>query len=320
MTAGKATTAIVLAASSAMLGGCFTGVESTPRINASDVKRERAAGVSPESMYLADVAPQAPSAWQSGKVFRVTDDRISRIFTSSSDNTDNMKGTELLFHDISRARSLTGDDAAEIHFTTRDGRNYFYRINGMSVERIDTLSALDIPFTIDMRLVGEIDSIMRGKDFFVRTPAWYDASGNRKENGLRHIKVHIDSVVPGDAYFPALVCFSVPDSTMNRRAGGGGHAVFMSVGKSKAATRNFDVLFSFDSPRKQYPEIKDDVWDLIISSKVRDGMTRDECRLALGAPPEVLRTPSYGGMREVWSYSDGVFLIFEDGYLTRFRL
>ena len=49
-------------------------------------------------------------------------------------------------------------------------------------------------------------------------------------------------------------------------------------------------------------------------------MTRDECRLALGAPPEVLRTPSYGGMREVWSYSDGVFLIFEDGYLTRFRL
>ena len=49
-------------------------------------------------------------------------------------------------------------------------------------------------------------------------------------------------------------------------------------------------------------------------------MSREECRMALGQAPEILRTPSYGGMREVWSYSDGIFLIFEDGYLTRYRL
>ena len=37
MTAGKATAAIVLGAASMMLGGCFTGVESTPKITQREI-------------------------------------------------------------------------------------------------------------------------------------------------------------------------------------------------------------------------------------------------------------------------------------------
>lgn len=310
----------VISAACLLLESCFTGVESTPRIDASAVKRERAATVTPEQLFLSDILPQPPSQWKAGKIFRVTDDRISRIFTSASSAPDSLTGTNLIFQDIVPATSLTGDDAAEVRFTTEDGRRYFYRINGMSTAKIDTMTTLEIPFTIDMDIVRSIDGKLRGKDFYIRTSAWYDSDGIRKENGLRHIRVLVDSVVPGDAYFPALVCFTVADEDMRQRAGEDEHAVFMSVGTSRTATRNFDVLFSFDSPRKQHPEINDETWNLIISSKVRQGMSRDECRLALGAPPEVLRTPSYGGMREMWSYSDGVFLIFEDGFLTRFRL
>ena len=49
-------------------------------------------------------------------------------------------------------------------------------------------------------------------------------------------------------------------------------------------------VFAFDNPRRRYPEIKDDVWELIIRSRLRDGMTRDECRLALGAPCKIKPT------------------------------
>ena len=95
--------------------------------------------------------------------------------------------------------------------------------------------------------------------------------------------------------------------------------VYMSIGRSRAATRNFDTLFSFTDPRSSYPEIKDEVWELIIRSRVRSNMTRDEVRLALGSPASVERVPTYGGMIERWSYTDGVYLVFEDGFVTRFR-
>ncbi len=320
MNSGKGIAISLLLAASFALGGCFTGVESTPRIDATHVKRERAAGTTPEQQYLSDIKPLPPKEWQPGKMFRITDDRISRIFTSHSAGAEALKGNDLFFERIVPARSLTGNDATELQFATTDGRRFNYRINGISYERMDTLSSLEVPFTIDMQLVEAVDSKIRDKEFYIKTSAWYGIDGQRKENGLRHILVHIDSVVAGDAYFPTLVCFSVVNSEIRRRLGESQHAVYMSVGTSKSATRNFDVLFAFESPRKAHPEIKDDVWELIISSKVREGMSRDECRLALGTAPEVLRTPTYSGMREVWSYSDGVFLIFDDGYLTRFRL
>lgn len=313
--AAAALTATMLGA-----GGCFTGVESTPRIDASDVRREHAAEATPEQAFLADIVPQPPAKWKAGKRFRATDDRIARIFTAASANAESLSGSDLIFMSTSSARTLTGDDATDIEFRTDDGSRFFYRVAALDAQKLDTLRSLEIPFTVDIDMVAEIDAQMRGKVFYVRTPAWYNPSDGSKEDGLRHIQVRIDSVLPGDAYFPALVCFSVVDPALDRRTGSRAHALYMSVGNSRSATRNFDVLFHFDNPRKTYPEIKDDVWALIISSKVREGMSRDECRLALGAPPEVLRTPTYGGMREVWSYSDGVFLIFEDGYLTRFRL
>ncbi len=317
----KAVIYLMLPALALGAGGCFTGVESTPRIKLDDVKREGAATVSPEHDFLADVQAQAPAAWQRGKRFLVANDRISLIFTTASADTRHMTGTVLEFDSFRPARSLTGDDGGELVFTTGDGRSYFYRVPGLSKERFDTIANLAVPFTVDLGIVAKVDSAMRGKRYFVRTPAWYDATTRMPVNGLRQIEVEIDSVGPGDENFVAAVYFHATDSAMLRRTAPAGEArmLFMSTGSGRAATRNFDTLFSFTDPRKSYPEIKDDVWEYIVASKLREGMTRVECRLALGAPHEVLRTPTYGGMREHWSYSDGVYLIFDDGYLTRFR-
>lgn len=303
-------------------GSCFTGVEGTPKIRLDDVRRTGASKLTPEQTYLADFEPEAPSNWRKGKPFLVASDRISLIFTQASSPADNLTGRVLAFEEFTPSRSLTGDDAGEVVFTGRDNTRYYYRVPGLTASKLDTLSRLQIPFTVDLDLVARVDSALTGRNLFVRTPLWYDARTRRDVSGLRHIEVHIDSVGPGDDYFPAAVYFHATDPQYLSRTDPDGHGrmLLLSTGTSRAATRTFDTLFSFSDTRKTHPEIKDDVWALIIASKVRNGMSREECRLALGSPHEVLRTPSYSGMRESWSYSDGVYLIFDDGFLTRFRL
>ncbi len=303
-------------------GGCFTGVEGTPKIRLDDVKRVGAANLTPEQMLLAAFNTEPPSQWRNGKPFLVANDRISLIFTPASSDSRNLTGTVLTFEEFAPSMSLTGDDAGEVVLSGRPGTRYYYRVPGLTASRLDTLSRLSMPFTVDLDLVARVDSVLTGRKLFIRTPLWYDALSRRDVNGLRHIEVLVDSVGPGDENFPAAVYFHAvnPDLLARTDQQGSGRMVLLSTGTGRTATRTFDTLFSFSDPRKTYPEIKDDVWDLIIASRVRQGMSRDECRLALGAPNEILRTPTYGGMRETWSYSDGVYLIFDDGYLTRFRL
>ncbi len=305
------------------LCSCFTGVESTPRINASDVRRQQAGKVSPEQELFSNYAPLPPSKWQRGQRFRVVDKRISLIFTSASSNSSSLVGQDLVFQSATPAVSITGNDATELRFSNAEGGSFYYNIP-TELSSLDTLQRLDIPFTVDMELVGRLDTALKGRKFFVRTPAWYEPTGERKAvGGLRHIEVQVDSVGPGNTSFPASVYFHIADPQMASLAFPAGQPeermVYMSVGKGTTSTRNFETLFSFDNPRKLYPSIEKEVWELIIRSKVQTGMSREECRLALGAPTSITRVPTYGGMRESWSYSDGVFLIFDDGFLTRFR-
>ena len=301
--------------------GCFTGVESTPRINASDVRKQQATNVKAEQLFLSDVLPQRPTDWSKGRALLVSDDRISLIFGSSSDDAGHLRGHKIYFDSFVTALNLTGEEEAELVFRSDDGRFLHYRVPGITMARLDTLKAFDVPFTVDLELVARVDSIMRGCRYYVRTPAWYTPDSRIAVQGLRHVEVKIDSVVAGDENFQAAVYFSLTDAELAKRAcpDGKNRMLYMSIGR-KRATRTFDTFFAFDNPRKLYPEIRDDVWQLIIESRVRDGMSRDECRLALGAPPAIERVPTYGGMRERWSYSDGVYLIFDDGLLSRYRL
>lgn len=296
---------------------CFTGVESTPRIGASDVRKQQAANITDEQKFLAGLMPLPPSAWKPGYRLRVADNKIGLAMTAQSASSENLAGRDLFFESYGPAVSLTGTDATEFTFVADSlgGKDrYYYRV-AVPVAEVDTLSALQVPFTIDLELVAKVDSMMRGNTYYIRTPLWYSPRPPYDSaHGLRHIAVHVDSVVAGDSNYPLSVFFSQPGYPENRAM------VYMTVGRSKAATRNFDVLFSFRDPRQVYPAIKDDVWALIVRSRVKEGMTREECRLALGSPTTVQRIPTYGGMREIWQYSDGVFLHFDDGMLARYRL
>lgn len=304
------------------LSSCFTGIESTPRIGSNEVRRNQAAKATAEQLFLADIKPLPPSQWVPGQTERlIVDARFARILAPASQVPDNLVGRTIIFSNWETAASLTGDDASDIVFIDpADSTRFAYRV-AIPVAALDTVSNLDVPFTIDLQVVAETNQRLRGRTLYAATPNWYDNTG-RDIAGLRHVELKVDSVVPGTYLYPAAIHFTLTDSIQARNSGIDpvkSCMLYMSVGGIGASTRTFDRLFTLENPRQRFREIEDDVWELIIHSRVRIGMSRDECRLALGSPSAINRYPTRGGMREIWNYSDGVYLAFDDGYLSDFR-
>ncbi len=304
-------------AAALLLQGCFTGVESTPRISADDVRKQQAGVRTPEQDYLSDIRATPPSQWVPGQysIYVTGGNRLPLVFPNATGPYDGLEGKVLTFSEFRPVQGLVTPEVEAV-FVSESGAEYPFRTK-MQQAQVDTARVLNVPFTIPLDVVGRVRERIQGKDFYVRTPHWYDTRTRDAIHGVRHVSVHIDTVTPGNDLYPLAVSFTVTDPKVTGSAPGA--TVFMTLGRGRTSTRNFDTLFAFENPRKTYPDIKDDVWALIINSRVRNGMTREECRLALGNPPELNRIPTYGGMREVWTYSDGVFLVFDDGLLTRFR-
>ena len=297
------------------LQGCFTGVESTPMITDRDLKR-RNVQTAAEAAYLDGVRPQPPRQWQAGKRFRVTDNRIRLIFTPGVEGAaavmpDSLAGTDITLTGLTTVTGLTGDDQVQLTFSDADGDRLVYR-PGLTIQAFNTDSTLTIPFAIDRDLVDSVGARMTGRTFWITALRRFDSCGHQTE-GLRYVPVTVTDVRPGNANYPLSVNFvdnAAPADTSH---------VYMTLGRGATATRNFGTLFSVTDPRLRYPRVTDDTWELIKRSRIRQGMTPDECRLALGAPNEYLKFPSTAGMVERWTYGDGVYLFFEDGVLTRFR-
>ena len=259
---------------------------------------------------MSAIVSEVPSEWNIGKQWLVADNKISLIFSSPTSDADSIAGTIITYCGRKDVPTVTGDEAVELLFHGNEGQIFTYSTGIKSSEMLNR-SQLDIPFAIELRPIEIADSLMRGNTYYITTPIWYDVNGNTKQ-GLRHVAVKIKAVTPGNDIHPLKVAFSHDsDSTI--------HYVMMTYGNNRAATRNFDKLFSFTDPRLQYEQIKDDTWQLITHSQVAEGMTRDECRLALGAPSSIYRGATQAAHIERWAYDDGIYLIFEDGILTRFR-
>ena len=141
--------AIIAAALTAIaLHSCFTGIESTPRITAGEVRRQSAAKPTPEMLFLADILPEPPAEWHTGKRFYVSDNRIAKLFSYTDGRSDSLAGTDLIYAGRSGAPSLTGEGATEIDLVTWRGDTLQYRIDA-SPENIAARPRLEIPFTIE---------------------------------------------------------------------------------------------------------------------------------------------------------------------------
>jgi hypothetical protein len=303
---------LVCAVTLPVMTACFTGVESTPKITARDIKKQKIVEVA-EKQFLSDVAGEKPSTWQAGKRLFVTDNRISLIFTPQSLGgtviPDSLAGKEIVLTGVSSVLSVTGDEEVQLSFIDNRGTQLNYR-PGVLRSTFDERSQFEVPFTVEMSVVDAVSAKLTGNTYYILTARRSDAEGYEVK-GLRYIPVTITRVTPGNANQPLRVYFT--------DVSGHEYSVLMTIGNDPTSTRNFDTIFAFDNPRTKYDSITDRVWGLIMRSEIETGMTSNECRLALGAPNDYTRVPTTGGMVERWSYDNGVYLIFEDGVLTRYR-
>ncbi len=303
---------LLVALSAISLNSCFTGIESTPRITVNDVNKEHIV-LSPEQNFLTDISTEPIARWSAGKRFYATDDRIALALSSSAPHDSLiLAGHILTLTGISPEVSITGDVFARLSFTTDNGIKVDYLIP-RPYDKVMEATETEIPFTVEMSVVDEVASRLKDNRYYIVTPLWYDADGLNRVEGLRYKPVEIIDVVPGNDVYPLRLIFKLADDPAQS------YSVYMTTGDRRTSILNFDRLMAFENPRSRYPQITDEIWDLISHSKVKYGMTKDECRLALGYPDTIGQRPTTSGMVEYWSYSDGKLLIFDEGVLSSFR-
>lgn len=301
-------TLAVAVLSALLLTACFTGIESTPKITANDIKKEKVM-VTAEQMFLDSVAGEPLSQWKSGKRFFVTDNKINLIFGASVNRGDSLAGKYLTYKGNRLSNSVTGEQVVELVFESDKDTEYVYR-TGASMQELQNRDVIEVPFTVEEFLVAQVREKLLGQTYYVVTSVWYD-SNDEIYYGHKFIPVTIVDVQPGNHVYPVKLTFRDVSQQEAR--------LFMSVGNGYKAPRRFSALFSFNDPHLKYPDIADEVWENIKQGKVSLDMTRDECRLSLGLPKEIDSRPGYSGVRELWVYENGAYLIFEDGLLREFR-
>lgn len=294
---------LLLAAPAILLAGCFTGVESTPKITYKEVEKQNAAA-SEEQRLAETFAPRPLRQWHPGDIFIAAGPQAGKGFAGSPTIAP---GTELRYLGARERVWVLGDSVAEFLFANPAGDTL---VNTSSIPLpalLERPAPPEIPFLIDSRFVDNVDKALAGRRVYLRTNLWNNPAEESYTRGRKFIPVTIEAVLPGNATHPLRVRFAAADGERGE--------LLMSPGA--ATSRSFDSLFSFTDPRRRYPEISDEHWALICDSQITNGMTRTEARLALGPTSEIDRGRSHSTAYERWSYPDGRYLIFEDGILTR---
>lgn len=289
------------------LTSCFTGIEGTKTVTLSKSDKTQMA-LDADEKVMEGVVSENVAEWQPGKMFFVTDPKISYILEGDSP-TPLEYGSILIYKTIEKKVTPAGESVASLIFDYQ-GAELKYQIKKSVEEAKENFRSGQLPMLIDLDMVKQADSILKGHDYWIRTGLWYDSADNYKK-GKKFSKVRVDGVVPGNESFPLKVNFT--DDAGEKAY------VLMNFGNSGNESRSFAHLFSLKNIRNNYPGITDEVWELIQQSKVGTGMTKEECRLALGNPSDVNQGHDYSRTLEIWQYPDGSYLQFADGILVNFR-
>lgn len=290
------------------MSGCFTGVESTPKITDKEARRQGVV-ISPEQQFLADITPRPFGQWHPGKQWLVTNPKVRLVMSTDAPSAYEMSpGDTLTLIGSTQVPAITGETSTVVTCADSRGYRYDYRIDHPA----DSIAGrhISIPFTIDLDMVAQVDSMMRGNTYYITSRLWLDGRG-QSVTGKKFVPVTVTAVTGGNEVYPLTVHFTDSD--------GNSWGIYMSVGADRSSTRNFDTMFSFTDPALRYKTITPDHWAMIINGEIAEDMTREECRLSLGPPAGIDRRPSYGGVIEQWVYDDGRYLIFHDGLLRQYR-
>lgn len=303
---------LLLACMALLLDGCFTGVESTKKITEKDVQRAIQQMDNSGKESSLKIFADSILSWREGKGFWCVDNRARLIFKPSADydiDTLELEGKMLTYKGFGTHRQLDNSEVVDIFFDF-EGYSLVYP-TGKVLAEVNRRS-FAIPFLVDDDLVQDLSDQLVNKTVYVKTPLWRGIDDGYQINGRRFIPVVITAIKPGDSVHPLRVEFRAADN-------GDRAFVWMKIPGSEGVGRDFDTLFSLTDVRKQYPDISPATWRNIVDGKVAEGMTKEECRLAMGNPVNVRQLPDQSGLREYWYYDGGRYLFFVDGLLKEFR-
>lgn len=294
------------------LSSCFTGIESTKKINLSREDRKKA-NPSPEEIFMSQISSFPLKDWEQGKRFIVTDDKALLIIVPQSGISpfppDSVKGKILNFEGVRSKMNVAGDINLSILFS--DGVYIYAYDTGKDFDSaMEDVKSDQIPMLIDEELVVKARNLLKDKSFWSRTNLWYDSLDNRIP-GRKYVEVTVDDVFPGNMVFPLKLKIKTKD--------GDSAFLWMNLGSADNDSRSFHNLFSLSDIRKHYPSIEPETWEFISRGNVKLGMTKDECRLALGNPVDLNSGHDYSQTIDIWTYENGRVLWFEDGKLVRMR-
>lgn len=291
---------------------CSTGIESTKKIRMTK-EDQKLMAKSEEQIYAASLQGSPLSAWEKGKAFLAMSDRTLYIFEPNGSSANvigqDLTGEKLIYVGVDRLVNPDLKDECIILFS--DGNNTFrYRTKKTMDEASNGIDSSKLPLLADLDLVESWRHKLAGMTLWTRSNLWYDANGNRLP-GLKFAKVTVNDVIPSTGDFPMKVKIKAP----------GGEEAYLNMNYTSDMydSRNFAALFYLSDPKKKYPNITEENWQLIQRGKVGEGMTKEECKLAIGNPDEVQSGHSRSETIDIWQYNDGIYLMFEDGLLTRFR-
>ena len=308
--------ALLCAALTSLLVSCGTGIEVTGRVTDKDVRRAMEDTDNRQTTVNLDAYVDLLPAWKMGKRFWVADDKVTQMLAESSGydkDTLHLAGHVLTYRGYSLSGLFVDEDNRRLYIEFDDeltGLHLIYRY-GKAINARH--AGFTLPMLIDMDMVDHVARQLTGREFYIRTPIWYDRQTEQMMDGRHFIKVTIDSVLPGNAVLPLRVLFTTADT--RERA-----MVWMSDNVSTMHGRDFDAMFVASDPHLAYPAITAANWEHITRGQVVEGMTKEECRLALGSPKSINERPDQAGMREYWYYDGGSYLYFVDGLLKQFRI
>lgn len=260
---------------------------------------------SAETMLMDSISTVPLGKWEAGRRFLVADDKAALVFMAGP--TSPQKDMILEFTGIELKDNPAGEKETVV--VLKSGKDQFRYDSGMTSEKA-LASLSSIPMLIDLNTVEQTAKLLSGRNVWTRSRLWYDMSGN-KTIGKKYVPVKIVGIEPGDQIFPLKVV--IADSEDRR------FFFYMNTNDDGVESRSFANIFSLSDPREQYKSISPETWDLICAGKVKNGMTKEECKLSLGNPSEVDSGHDWSQTIDFWKYSDGTFLRFQDGLLTDYR-
>lgn len=294
------------------LSSCFTGIESTKKINLSR-EDKKLSNPTAEEKFMASIQGLPLKEWEQGKRFIAADDKALLVIVPQEGLTstppDNVKGKILVFNGVQSKMNPAGILTVVLLFT--DGTYLYAYDTGKDFDgAMENVMSDQIPMLIDESMVENARNLLVDKKVFTRSPLWYDEEGNRID-GRKFVEVTILEVQPGDLVFPLNL--KIEDDK------GGRAYILMNFGTADNDSRAFQHIFSLTDPKKHYPNIDKETWEYITQGKVKEGMTKEEVKLALGNPKEISSGHDYSQTLDIWQFDNGRLLWFEDGRLVKIR-